>query len=596
MKIRTKLLLAFGFLFVLVIILGAVGSYYLQELSEDSGEIIQDNYHTLQYVHRMDDAVDVLQHIYSGNITAENQSDIETAWAVLDSNFKKQASNITETGERQLVTELAAQLEQLQPKLTEPKASPQAVLGNLHLINEVLSRIYDINQDAVLMKNNIARETARQATLYVWVFSLSVALLSFFTLIGIPPLVSRPIRELNRAIRQISSGNYRVSLPDGRTDEFGEMAGYFNKMTLKLQEYEESNYATIISERNRLDAVINQMSEAIIGLDQAKHIVFVNKRARQLLNISETELLGKYAPDIAVANSLMNTLMQGLMIPIEDDKYPPLKIAEDRTEKLFAKEVVEVTHRPTGENRDVHIGHVIILTDITEFSEKDQAKTYFMATLSHELKTPVAAIEMGAELLRNEKLGPLSEEQMNWLKTIEENNHRIKRAVNEVLEMSRIESGMIEVENTTVNLEQSIESAVLGVAPFANEKNISIEKTYHTSTLEALADPHKLIWVMNNLLMNAIRHTPKEGHIRFHLTEYNERFVKMSVIDEGEGISRQDQKLIFQRFQRGAGEKSDGMGLGLAISKEFVEAMGGSMGVNSEPGKGSEFWIKLEKA
>jgi PAS domain S-box-containing protein len=592
MKIKHQILLALLLMLVLLVGLGGVGSYYIHILSRNSGEIIKDNYRTLQYVHEMDNSLDAIQF----SLNEKEPPSPLPADEILSfkENLRLQAANVTESGERELTNELLTESHNLIALLEKGEAEQARIL--IHQIKQNLNRLYSLNEDAVLKRNSEVQSSSEKVLIYMITIGAGTIILALMVIFSFPSLIIKPIQRFNESIKKVAKGDYEATISMQRKDEFGEMAYSFNKMVGKLKEYEESSYSKILAERNRLNAVINQMSEGIVGLDTAKKIIFANKKALKLLNLKRDELMGKYAPDVAVHNELLNSLISDLMMPgreWEERKFKPVSITEDRKEKLFSKDIIDVLVTPIGEEKPILSGHVILLTDVTEFSEKEKAKTAFMSTLSHELKTPVAAIEMGTDLLRNAKLGGLNREQQEWLQTIDENNQRIKQTINQVLDISKIERGLIELNRTFENPEFTIEKAVKAVEPFAKEKELKIEVRLDRPLPDILVDTHKITWVLNNILINAIRYTPLQGTISVKGVGNNTHRVRISVKDEGPGISRQQQELIFEPFKRVSGDKTDGLGLGLAISKEFVEAMGGQIGIISKEGEGAEFWVEL---
>jgi signal transduction histidine kinase/HAMP domain-containing protein len=606
MKLKTKLTLAFGFLFILILLLGGVGSYYLRWLAQDSRAIIRENYRTLQYMQNLENGLNTLQ----GQLPAAWQPEglsperLATTLAELDKNLALQQQNITEAGEQELTEQLAIEYNQLRanvrslPQAADPREYYlNTLLPQLVRMGEQTDQIYLLNEETLLRKNEQANQTARTVTTYMNALGLITLGLALFFLVRIPELISRPIQQFSRGIQEIAAGHYGVSLAVESKDEFGELAGSFNRMAAKLQEYQHTNYDTLIREKRRLEAVINQMREPIIGLNDGKQIIFINQPALDILGLKPDQVLNRYAPDVAVSNPLLNKLIAGLMIGEDQDELARtedrhVKAVVDDQERLFVKSVVDILDRPAGEQRRVHLGHVIMLNDITEFSERDQAKTHFMATLSHELKTPMAAIQMSSKLLQNPKIGELNPEQSGLIMTIQENNQRVQRMITELLDISKIESGSVEVSKVASSPQVIVEKAVEGVRLFLQDKQIRLATDLADNLPQISADPHKLVWVLNNFLTNAIRYTPV-GELITVLAVRQNGGVVLSVLDKGPGISTENQKRIFKRFFRVADDISEGTGLGLAISQEFIYAMGGDIGVDSEPGHGSRFWVKL---
>ncbi|MEK6481026.1 ATP-binding protein [Catalinimonas sp. 4WD22] len=601
MKIRTKLTLIFAAVFLVLLAVGGLGSYYLRWLAQDTEAIIQDNYRTLTYMHALDNTLDELLGQLNASPTNETRKQVNTLLEEGRARLDLQQENITEMGENSLTSNLIRKYEQLQDRLTSntteiARTAIRSELVPLILdIKDQAAQIYEVNEDALLKENEQAVETAHKVVLYMTILVGCTCVLGIFFTVGFPKVLTRPIKDFIWAVREVSLGNYQTKVPHNRYDELGDLARAFNSMAAKLQEYKVTNVSSLLFEKKRLDAVIDQMHEATLGLDENKFIIFVNNRMLNLLNMNREKIIGKYAPDIAVKNDLLKSLIRELMIGVdewEEQEFTSIKAVENDQQKLFAKQVVDVVDEPTGESRRVLIGHVVMLTDITEFAERDEAKTHFMATLSHELKTPTAAIQMSADLLQNTKIGALNEEQASLLTTIRENNERMQHIIREILDLSKIESGAIDVSRVAVDPVQLIDKAIEGVKLFLNDKHLQIEKIIASPLGLVRVDPHKTVWVLNNFLTNAIRYAPENSHIIIGAQQDNGH-IKIKVQDQGPGISPSNQQRIFEKFSRIQDEQSEGTGLGLAISKEFVKAMYGQIGVQSEEGQGSIFWISF---
>ncbi|MCB0677467.1 MAG: PAS domain-containing sensor histidine kinase, partial [Saprospiraceae bacterium] len=236
--------------------------------------------------------------------------------------------------------------------------------------------------------------------------------------------------------------------------------------------------------------------------------------------------------------------------------------------------------------------YVIILKNVTELKEQDLAKTNFMATLSHELKTPISAIDMSLGLLRDERIGQLNEDQKDLATTIQQNSERLLKMVNEILDISRIETGQLQIQEEPADPAEIVLKAVEGTKTFFAEKGVRIQQHIADDLPSLLVDVPKTTGVLINFLTNAVRYSPENDFVRIAVVRRNGS-IEFSVSDNGPGISREEQARIFKRFRRAKDDKTKGTGLGLSISKEFIEQQGGRIWVKSQVGKGSTFGFSL---
>ena len=238
---------------------------------------------------------------------------------------------------------------------------------------------------------------------------------------------------------------------------------------------------------------------------------------------------------------------------------------------------------------------MIMLKNVTEFKELDSAKTTFISTISHELKTPISAILMSLQLLEDERIGKLNTEQNELAKDIKENSDRLLSITSELLNMTQVESGKLQLKPRVTKPIELIEYAIKANRVQAERFNISIEVEYpddnHISKL--FVDSEKIAWVLTNLLSNAIRYSHENGRVIIGARQPDERHVEIYVRDFGKGIDPHYHKSIFDHYFRVPGTKVQGSGLGLSISKDFVEAHRGTLGIESQLGKGSTFTITM---
>jgi len=400
----------------------------------------------------------------------------------------------------------------------------------------------------------------------------------------LPGIISAPVSSLSEGIVEIAKKNYKKRIFLKQQDEFGDLAGSFNIMAEKLDEYEHSNLSQIKFEKSRIETIIDQMRDGIIGLDEKKNILFLNAVAEKLLGLKEKDILGKYAPDIALRNDLMRTILR------EDEEKKELKIFADRKESYFNKDILNVT------NNEQVIGQVIVLRNITPFHELNEAKTNFIATVSHELKTPISSIKMSAQLLNDERIGSLSIDQKELIHSIGEDADRLLKITGELLNITQVETGNIQLKIQATSSGDIVDQAVQAVQSQAQQKNITLVKSVAESLPLVNADAEKTVWVLTNFLTNAIKFSPVGSAIEVRAGQQEGR-IKVTVSDHGKGIDKKYLPRIFDRYFKVPGmSEGSGTGLGLAISKEFIEAQGAVIWVNSQLGQGSTFGFSFRSS
>jgi len=563
MTLRAKLTLGISFLFTIILAFGILCIYYINRLSNDAQNVLKNNHESLVYCNNMLKALEDIP---------LKQSAIKT----FEDNLAKQEANITEAGEGEATQELRKNFGEL---LANPADS-----SNYPQIRQSIQVINDLNQEAILRKNAIAQQTASDANLWLSVIFAILVLIAFTLVVNFPAVISNPVRALSEGISAIANKDYKKRIHLKQNDEFGDLANAFNVMAEKLDEYEHSNIAQIKFEKSRIEAIINQMRDGIIGFDAKKHILFINKVAENLLGMKEIQIVGKYAPDVALKNDLMRTLLQN------GESKHELKIYADNKESYFNKDVVTVI------NNEQVVGEVIVLRNITLFHELNEAKTNFIATVSHELKTPLSSIKMSAQLLTDNRVGELNNEQSELIKSIRDDADRLLKITGELLNMSQVETGNIQLKLQPADPNKIIEQAIQAVQFPAQQKNIHFQTAVQNNIPQIQADIEKTSWVLINFLTNAIKYSPEDSVIEVYAATKN-KSVEFAVKDHGKGIDEKYLPKIFERYFTVPGTHDrSGTGLGLAISKEFIEAQGGKIWAESAIGEGSRFAFSIKSA
>ena len=569
LKIKTKLTFGIGLLFTMIVLLGGLAVQNITDMSSDTQNILADNYNSLLYSRRMLDAL-------------ERIKNDPQARAEFEKNLDLQQKNITEIDENVATAHLVAQSEAMHRDLNDT---------TIQRVRMALNDIMSLNMATIYRKSKVAERTADQALLWICIIAVACVLIAFAFLIRLPRSITSPIRKLTDGILEIANHNYEKRLDLGDNQEFAEVASSFNRMAERLTEYRKSTLADIIQAKKYIEAIVNSITEPIIGLDRDRSILFANDEALTILNLKRENVMGKSATELALKNDLLRRLVRELIQ--HDKKKEPLKIYADDKESYFQAKYIPI-HVMDGDGRETeYAGDVILLKNITEFKELDSAKTTFISTISHELKTPISAILMSLKLLEDKRIGDMNDEQIALAGSIRESSDRLLEITGELLKMTQVEAGKLQLNPKITKPIELIDYAIKANRVQAERFNCHIEVEYPEKISKLFVDSEKIAWVLTNLLSNAIHYTPENGRIVIGAHQVDKK-VEIFVQDFGKGIDPRYHQSIFDRYFRVPGTKVQGSGLGLAISKDFVEAHGGTIRVDSEVGKGSTFVITFD--
>ena len=558
--LKNRITLGLTFLLALLILSGSIGIYNLYKQRNDSREIIKDNYETLNYCRSISELLDSLPQPISIK--------------KIEINIYLQENNITEKGEKEATQLLAANWKQAKAAGFTP--------ASISFIRKNLNEIQLLNLLAIERKNDLAERTADRALVVISAITAFIILLAIIFLLRFPTIITKPLTQVLEGIQEITNKNYTHKIAISKDEEMAALAQAFNQMAERLQEYDKSNVTQLLFEKTRAEAVINSLKDAGIGIDTEGKILFANLEALQLLNLKAETILGKPAMEIAKSNDLFNFI-------INNEQSTPFKIVVANKDSFFTKEKNAILGK--GGN----IGTLYTLKNITSFQEKDIAKTNFLATISHELKTPLSSTNIALKLLGNEKIGQLNAEQKKLVSDINNENQRLIKLVSELLDMSQAETGKINLNIDTSSLHEIVDYSLDALKTLIREKNLRIKKEGFHIPCEIRADKEKSIWVLMNVLSNAIRYSPDNSFISLEIKKGDVNNTILSIRDNGPGIPAEFKSSIFQRFYKVPGS-AQGTGLGLSIAKEFMEAMNGKIELDETYHQGSGFNLSFKNS
>jgi len=294
MKIKTKLLLGFGLLFVVVVFFGVVSVYYIEDISEHSKSSIKNNYETLMFTREMRTQLD------------ENDLPLSaTAAAAFDNSLKKQEHNITEPGEK----EATAGLRQAFAEITNGTSSLAAQQQAEKTARVQLNTIDGLNMKAIVQKNNYINDTVSKATLYLGGIVFVTFLILFIFIINFPGFILNPLNQFIDGVHEIREKNYDVHLEFKTGDEFAALAIEFNKMAANLSNMENENLTKVISGENQVKILMEELPAAVIGVNEKQEILFINNEARRILKIGDRLVNGLQIHDVVSGSNLLNTIL-----------------------------------------------------------------------------------------------------------------------------------------------------------------------------------------------------------------------------------------------------------------------------------------------
>ena len=467
----------------------------------------------------------------------------------------------------------------------------ETILPSFQSVRDACIRLREINQDAMSKASERAHRIAQRAVWSMVIIGSAAVMIGLGFSLLLSNLTVRPVRQMMEATQKISEGDYDVDISTGSSDELGRLANEFNSMAQKLKSYHDLNIGEIMAEKRKSEAIIRSIDDGIVVVDDKLTVTGINPTATAALGLEPDQAQGKHFLEVVKNDELFNYMRQTVesgRAPSIEERKNILTVERGKDHRHFQFSVIPMP----GKSGSL-LGVVLLLRDVTRLTELDRLKSEFVMTASHELRTPLTSIGMSIKLLLEKTLGKLDDKEQQLLAAAHEDLQRLKTLVSNLLDLSRIEAGKMEMRFESVSVQTLFKNVISIMKTQAEEKAIDLTFGLPENLPDVKADPTKVSWVLTNLVSNALRYTDRGGHIRV-LAEKFDPFVHISVSDDGAGIPFEDQSKIFDKFVQIKSDKAlGGSGLGLAICKEIVRAHGGTLWVDSVPGEGSTFTFTL---
>jgi NtrC-family two-component system sensor histidine kinase KinB len=594
MSFRSRILLAQAPLAIALVLVAVLAVRTIGTLGAGAEAILQQNYRSVLAAQRMNGAIEAIDRAalfqLAGRPAAQS---IDAQIATFDSELALESGNVTEPGEAEAVQAVTAQWAEYKAALAAMQRADddaaaiyfQRMAPAFVAVHATTIRILELNQDAMLLKSERARATAaRMGTLMVGASLAALALGLLATSLLTARLV-QPLQRLRAAAERIGGGDFAARVSVEGQHELAQLATTFNAMADRLSRYRSSSLGELLLAQQAAQAAIDSLPDAVVVFDAKGDVLIINQAAEHLLGggrLSNTDPMLRAVLEQARAHVLTG---KGAFVPrgFED----AVRIASPGEGDLYF--LARAT--PVYSEEGGVTGATVALQDVTRLHRFDQLKNDLVATVAHEVRTPLTALRMAVHLLQENVAGPLTERQADLVYAAREETERLQRIVEELLDLAKLQDGRLQLTRRPTAPRALVEAALDAQRTIAADRQVVLAADVAPGLPEIAVDSDRIQLVFANLLSNAVRHSPPGAPVTLRVAARNGS-LRFSVIDEGPGIPPERRALIFEKFSQG-GDRPGGAGLGLSIAKEIVAAHGGAIGVDSALGRGSEFWFTI---
>jgi signal transduction histidine kinase len=608
MNLYRKLLLAQAPIALALAIVGIVSVVAVSYLGSHSQSILKDNYRSVLAAQRMKEAIERLDSAALFIVAGQRDKGLEQAEKnrhAFEAELKVQEGNITEAGEKEFTAQLGAAWTDYQAqfgrlaKIASPEEARQLYFSDLeavfYRVKTAADQILAVNQDTMVRKSDEVLRTAERMNAITISVALGALVLGLFVSSLLTRHMLQPLAALSEVTHRIGEGHFDARAHVRGNDELAGLARDFNAMAARLAEYRKSSLGELLQAHLSMQAAIDSLADPVVIFGVAGDLQNINHAAQTLLGLKSE--IGVKEP-LKEMNASVRAVLERMRSHVLSGKgaYTPRGF-EDAVQlpTLLGDRYFLPRATPVYESRGVIVGATVLLQDVTRLRRFEELKNDVVATIAHEFRTPLTSLRMAVHLCTEQVAGPLTDKQAELLYAAREDCDRLQSMVDDLLDLSRIESGKIELYPLPALVSSLIENAVDEAKGEAEGKGISLSTELSLPAVRVLADHERIGHVFSNLIGNALRHTPRDGRVTLGANVTNGA-VRFTVADTGKGIPKEYQERIFEKFFQLPETGPKGTGLGLYIAKEIVRGHGGDIGVEGEPGKGSTFWFTIPRA
>lgn len=595
-------------LVLIIAIVGFASVLNLFVLNKAIDGLMSANYKSIGIINSMLEAIERQDSAVLGYISVEKQAGIDKFIEnqnAFTADLNAEKNNITEPGEKELVDRISesyGNYVKMFFKLQEIRNSQGEAAAIAYYDSDIapefaglkqnLRAILQVNEKAMFQSKDNATESAKNSTYIILLLTAIMMIGGFFASRFFANRFLQPIYNLIDTVKLVKAGDLNQQATVISKDEIGELALEFNNMTKRLLQFEKSALGSMMSEKNRFIAVVKNISDPLLVLDNSYKITILNNACETFFDISEEKAISKHFLEV-IRNGELFDHISGEFNDAEDRREKIIQVRANDAEYFL--NVVVTTVKDVENNLN---GLIVLFQNVTALKQLEKIRTDFIATISHEFRTPLTSIMMGTDLLLNEGMGSLTEDQASVASAIKEDCDRLSTLVNDIMELTKLESGRAVFNPEPCSIVGIIENTYRQFKPFAEQKNVNLEFDAAEDLPPVFADYEKIRWVLNNLVSNALKYTNAGDDVMISASVRNDEMV-VSVRDTGMGIPEEYTEKIFNRFFQVKGNDLEirGAGLGLSVSKEIIEGHGGRIWCESRLDQGSTFTftVKLSK-
>ncbi|MGG5288332.1 KinB sensor domain-containing domain [Pseudomonas shirazensis] len=586
MKLRARLFLSISALVTVALLGLLLGLVSVLQMASTQQALVRDTTHTLELGLKLRQNLgEQLILILDEDSDADSLNNLQTQFQTLLSHGLQEGGEKTGFSKASSNYQAFLQAYRQTPNPARSMATDKPLGAAFNQVRTDLIDSYKQSLEQISRSEEASRDRALLISGLLGLMGLTVLILGFVTAHNIARRFGLPIEALAKAADEVGQGNFNVTLPLSQATELNQLTRRFGLMADALRKHQATNIDEVLAGQQRLQAVLDSIDDGLLIIDQQGHLEHLNPVAQRQLGW-ETSRHGTSLVEALQRPELEQQLRQVLRGGSLDRPPEDLSIEVEDETRLLSYSLTPVSH-PQGPI----LGAVMVLHDVTEQRAFERVRSEFVLRASHELRTPVTGMHMAFGLLRERISFPPQARENDLLDTIGEEMQRLTQLINDLLNFSRYQSGLQKLELAHCGVEEMLERAQARIAELTADKQVELVIELEQPLPRIQADVAQLDRVLDNLLHNAVRHTPDGGRIRLHARRHGERVI-ISVEDNGEGIAYGQQGRIFEPFVQ-VGRKKGGAGLGLALCKEIVQLHGGRMGVISRPGEGTQFYMAL---